>query len=135
MPALSLKSYPHVATPAPQFHPAAHAVDEFVGLDAVLGPGIKGQLLLALFPGTGDGHKVLALAAARRDLVGDALFGEAKVEPGFLKGRVDDRVGDYDTFDFHSLQTRALANQVGFDQSPSHRFDGGRAALNPYRCH
>ena len=81
------------------------------------------------------GRAACLLAAARRDLVGDALFGEAKVEPGFLKGRVDDRVGDYDTFDFHSLQTRALANQVGFDQSPSHRFDGGRAALNPYRCH
>jgi len=94
-------------------HTASHAVDEFVGLDAILRPGIEGQLLLALLPGARDGHKVFALAAAYRDLVGDALFREAKVQPGLLKRRIDDRVGDYDSFDLHDLTqlypTTALA--------------------------
>jgi hypothetical protein len=36
------------STSAPQLHPGSHPVDELVRLDAILGPRLKGQLVIGL---------------------------------------------------------------------------------------
>ena len=65
---------------APDDQALAHPVDEFILFDAVGGPfGFEGQLVGTLFTRLGNGDEILAGAARRHDLVGDAVVAKTKM--------------------------------------------------------
>jgi len=86
----------HMPAASPLLHPGPNAVDELVLLDAVGRPLRIERGMLTLLLGPRDGNEVLADAALRHDLVGDAVLGEAEVPLGLREWRVDDGVLDDD---------------------------------------
>lgn len=82
---------PPLANPRPNF------IDELIFLQPVSSPfRIELHLRFALFLWAGNRNKICAEAALLENFICDSLFGELEVLLGFFKGRIQDRIFDYD---------------------------------------